>query len=120
MGGALRRARTPWRLAEERFTTAIDRAGLVTSGPDASDARSIVNMARVGRARARLNLGDLAGVVADASQVDPGFVRYAETATVADNRCNDIYQIMDLEQHAATAPPHDLMVGGVLDPRVGV
>ena len=119
-GGGLKTRADAWRLAEERFTTAIDLAGRVTSGPDAAEARSIVNMARVGRARARLNLGDLAGVVTDASEVDPGFIRFAETSTIADNRFNDIYQIMDLEQHAAIAPPHDLMVGGVLDPRVGV
>ena len=119
-GGPLVTREDAWRIAEQRFTTALDFAGRVTSGPDAAEAKSIVNMARVGRARARLNLGDLDGAVTDASAVDPGFIRYAETSAVESKRYNDIYQIMDLEQHAAIAPPHDLMVGGVLDPRVPV
>jgi starch-binding outer membrane protein, SusD/RagB family len=56
--------------AEERFTAAIEAASKVNT----SGAREILNLARVGRARARLQLGNKAGVVEDAGQVDRGFV----------------------------------------------
>src|SRR5690606_7949383 len=62
-----------FRKAEERFTAAIAAASASTD----PEAREILNLARVGRARARLNLGDGPGVVEDASAVDEGFVFYA-------------------------------------------
>lgn len=60
-----------YRRAEERFTDAIQVA-------TAAESDSIFNLALVGRARARLNLGDDGGAIADAQQVDPDFVFLAQ------------------------------------------
>lgn len=58
-----------YELAEQEFTRAID----------AADAEpEIEQAARVGRARVRLILGDDQGALADAREVDPGFVFNAE------------------------------------------
>lgn len=53
-------------LAEDRFTQAL--AAATTAGND-----SLKTVAYAGRARARLDKGDLAGADADAKQVPPGF-----------------------------------------------
>ncbi len=64
-----------YRQAEARFTDAIQVA-------TAAESDSILNLALVGRARARLNVGDNAGALADAQQVPADFVflaQYEET-----------------------------------------
>ena len=58
-------------IAIDRFSDAITRATAVND-------QSIVNMARVGRARAQLDLGKLTEAAADAILVPAGFVRNAE------------------------------------------
>lgn len=63
--------------AERRFTLAIQHAEAALNGARGDEARDILNMALVGRARTRLNLGDNPGVLEDASRVDVGYVRYA-------------------------------------------
>ena len=63
--------------AVEFFTLAIDRASLSSAG----EASAIVNMARVGRARAKLNLGDGPGAITDAEAVDMGFIGLANYET---------------------------------------
>src|SRR5688572_3655950 len=66
-------------LAVDRFTTAISHATAVTTpAADVVRADSIRYMALVGRARAHLNMGNSAGVLADAGLVPIGFIRYAE------------------------------------------
>ena len=68
--------------AEATFTTAI--AAAQTAGD-----QEILNMAYVGRARARLDQGNKAGAAADAALVTPGFVLYAsaeETPSTRQNR----------------------------------
>lgn len=68
-------------LAEAMFTRAI------TNATDAS-AAEFLNMARVGRARTRLDLGNKAGAAADARLVPSGFVKNATYSTVASRREN--------------------------------
>lgn len=63
-----------------RFTQAIDVARAAGSG-----AQNILNLALVGRARARLDRGDLAGARADAAQVPASF-RYDVTASLVSAR----------------------------------
>jgi hypothetical protein len=58
-----------------RFKEAITDATITPSNPVAD---SIVNLARVGAARASLNLGDKAGAIAYASAVPANFVVYAD------------------------------------------
>jgi starch-binding outer membrane protein, SusD/RagB family len=64
--------------AEAKFTRAIEAA-------QAAGNDDILNMARVGRARARLNLGQLAEAAADARLVPEGFVKVA-TASITEQR----------------------------------
>ncbi|MGH9161685.1 MAG: RagB/SusD family nutrient uptake outer membrane protein, partial [Vicinamibacteraceae bacterium] len=97
--------------AEGWFTRALQHA--------TSD--DIHNMALVGRARTRLDLGDDAGAVADAIQVPEGFVVLIETSRTSPRRENRHY----VETHDAwewTVAPHyrNLVVDGVPDPRVPV
>ena len=105
--------------AEARFTDAITRATAV------NDA-SLLNMARVGRARARLDLKNLVGAASDAILVPSGFVRNAEfTEGGAAQRENRIYNLTIRNEYLSVAIPYrNLTVNGVsgtvADPRVRV
>jgi hypothetical protein len=69
--------------AEEMFNTAITAA-------TAAGDNQILNMARVGRARARLDQGNKAGATADAALVPAGFVQYASAEADPDRRANRV------------------------------
>ena len=100
--------------AEVRFTRAIEAA-------QAAGNAEIRNMALVGRARTRLNLGDLQGAAADAAQVPADFVKTVTASTVADRRYNRVFAQNNQGQSVSVAPEfRGLTVGGVPDPRVRV
>jgi len=106
-----------WQRAEERFTQAIQ--GARTAG--GAEASSIENMALVGRARTRLNLGNTAGVEADASLVPEDYVRYATYATTTQRRRNKVAQRNNITRDISVHPRfRELEVDGVPDPRVPV
>jgi hypothetical protein len=112
-------------LAEGRFTDAITRAtALKATSPALGD--SLLNMARVGRARARLDLKNLPGAAADAGLVPTGFVRNAEFSEGgAATRENRIYNLTIRNEYLSVAAPYrNLTVNGVPgnvpDPRVKV
>src|SRR3954469_6936515 len=94
--------------AEERFTDAITRATAVND-------QSVLNMARVGRARARLNLKNLTGAASDAIAVPASFVRNAEfTEGGAATRENRIYNLTLRNDYlSVSAPYRNLTVNGV-------
>jgi len=106
-------------LAEARFSDAITRA-------TALGDQSLLNMARVGRARARLDLKNLPGAAADAALVPAGFVRNAEFSEGgAAQRENRIYNLTIRNEYLSVAAPYrNLTVNGVPgnvpDPRVKV
>lgn len=101
-------------IAEERFTTAIEVA-------QAANATEILNMARVGRARVRLNLGRGADAAADARSVPVDFVRHATYSATAERRNNLIFVYNQRNLQVSVDPEYrDLTVGGVPDPRVPV
>ena len=106
-------------VAETRFTDAIARATAVND-------QSILNMALVGRARARLDLKNLTGAAADANLVPAGFVRNAEfTEGGVSNRENRIYNLTIRNDYLSVADAYrNLTVNGVPgnvpDPRVKV
>jgi len=103
-----------WALAEERFTDAIARA---TALNDAS----LKNMAIVGRARVRLDLGNLAGAAADAALVPSGFVRNAEFSETTVSRENRLFNLTIRNDFLTVAPEYrNLTVNGAPDPRVKV
>lgn len=99
-------------LAEQRFTDAIARA--TTIGDN-----SLKNMALVGRARARLDLGNFQGAATDASAVPSGFVRNAEFSETNQSRENRIYDLTVRGAFLSVAPAYqNLTVNGQPDPRV--
>lgn len=111
-------------LAEERFTLALSAAA--AAGTTAEDV-SLTNMARVGRARARLNQSaatpsKLALAGQDAALVTSGFVRLATYAGPGDDRrLNRVFQENNQGQSVAVGTRYrGLTVNGVADPRVVV
>lgn len=103
-------------LAEQRFTTAIDAATTANNS-------SVLNMARVGRARVRLAQNKTAEARADAVLVPAGFVREATySAAPAPTRRQNIVntqQFLGLFASVDTSF-RNLTFGGVPDPRVQV
>jgi len=103
------------RIAEQRFTTAIEYA-------KAAGRDDLETMARVGRARARLDLGDLEGAAADAEQVPEGFVWNAEYSTINGRRENRLYNLNRRNRYLSVNPVDygALELDGQPDPRVPV
>jgi starch-binding outer membrane protein, SusD/RagB family len=103
-------------LAEERFSTAIQHAQAAGSA-----YTDILNMARVGRARVRLNLGKTTEALADAQAVPQGFVKNATYSTVNQRRWNRIFTRNHQDLYVSvTASYRNLTFGGVADTRVRV
>jgi hypothetical protein len=113
-GPVMTRAAT-WTVAEQRFTDAITAA-------TALGDKSLLNMALVGRARTRLDLGNLTGAATDAAAVtDASFVRVAEFSETTPARENRIYDLTIRGEFLSVAPAYQgLTVNGVADPRVPV
>lgn len=101
-------------LAETRFTTAIDLA--TTAG-----ATDVLYLARVGRARVRLDLGKLVEAAADAAVVPNGFVYNATYSSANDRRRNRLFFDSQTNLYLSVDPRYrNLTVGGVADKRVTV
>jgi hypothetical protein len=105
------------RLAETRFTEGLALATQVNN----ADLR---NMASVGRARVRLDLGNFAGAIADASTVTAGYLKNA-TRDESDTRRYNAFcaqlTCATFGRHATIAPNYrNLTWQGVADPRVRV
>jgi hypothetical protein len=106
-------------IAEERFTDAITRATALNNS-------NLLNMARVGRARTRLDLKKLPDAAADANLIPSGFVYNIEFTEGGDaRRENRIYNLTIRNDYLSVAQPYqNLSVNGVSpsapDPRVPV
>jgi starch-binding outer membrane protein, SusD/RagB family len=106
-------------IAETRFSDAVARA-------TATNNQSILNMALVGRARARLDLKKLPDAATDANLVPAGFVRNAEfTEGGVAQRENRIYNLTIRNDYLSVSVPYRNMTvngvaGNVPDPRVKV
>jgi starch-binding outer membrane protein, SusD/RagB family len=102
-------------LAVTRFTRAIDAATTVGG----ASADSIRYMALVGRARARLNLGQYAAAATDAALVPAGFVRAASASDASDRRRNRVFAQNNQTDGVTVGPRYrNPTVEGVADPRV--
>jgi hypothetical protein len=100
--------------AESRFTRAIDAA--TASGDDET-----LTLARLGRARARLDVGNKTEAGADASQVPAGFVVNATYSNAKPSRQNVVYNFLaQLLAATVDVPFRDVTFVGVADPRVSV
>lgn len=95
-------------LAEDRFSTAISSA----SG-------ELQTLAYLGRARVRLNQGDMSGAVSDAQQVPDGFAYYATRSSADNSRQNHLYGSNWIDRNIEVDVPFwNLEFEGVPDPRV--
>lgn len=103
-----------FQLADDRFTEAI--AAAQTAKND-----SVLNLAMVGRARARLNLGKLVDAAADAQRVPAGFVWNANFGSDDPLRYNQVY-VRNVRNQAATVDTFYRAVSfaGVRDSRVTI
>jgi hypothetical protein len=98
--------------AETRFTRAIAAAGTNAN---------LLNMARVGRARARLNLNKLPEALADAKAVTSGFRVDALSSALTPRSENRINRLLNTSANLSVEPAYrNVTFGGVADPRVPV
>jgi hypothetical protein len=100
--------------AEARFTRAIDAATAVGD-------EQILDLALLGRARARLGLGNQAGAGADAALIPPGFVVNATYSSAKPRRENLVFSFLSRDLLGTVDLPfRDVTFEGVPDPRVTV
>lgn len=98
--------------AEVRFTTALAAA-------QAANEPALANLARVGRARARLGSADAAGAAEDAAAVPQDFVFNATHDLNAASRNNRIFAQNNQGFAVTVAPSYrNVTVAGAPDPRV--
>ena len=104
--------------ADTKFTAAI---ALVNAMPAGSDKTQLLNLAHAGRARERLDAGDLTAAAAEAALVNPGFEFFVTRSVDAATRYNDAwYWIAELGNSSVDPAYRNMTVGGVPDPRVQV
>lgn len=98
--------------ARSRFDVAIDAAAAASDG-------TTLDFARLGRARAALDMGDFAGAEADAATIPAGFVVNISTDAIDPRRQNAVY-IHTTQGFFGSVDPsfRDVMLDGAPDPRV--
>ncbi|MGH7629996.1 MAG: RagB/SusD family nutrient uptake outer membrane protein [Gemmatimonadales bacterium] len=103
-----------WELAEQKLTLAIDMG--VGAG-----ASEVVNMARLGRARTRLDLGRGVEAVADAQLVPPGFRKEAQYSAATERSSNRIWRMNNRDNRITIEDDfRNVTHMGVADPRAPV
>jgi hypothetical protein len=105
-------------IADTKFTGAITLVNAMTAG---ADKTQLLNLVHAGRARERLDAGDLTTAVSEAQLVAPGFEFFVTRSVDAATRYNDAwYWIAELGNSSVDPAYRNLTVGGVPDPRVQV
>ena len=100
---------------------AIARFDQAVQGAQAAGNADVLNMALVGRARAKLDVGDRAGAAADARQVTANYAKSVTASTIASRRENRVVEQNNNSQSVTVGPTYrNLTFGGVADPRVRV
>jgi hypothetical protein len=100
---------------------AVARFDQAVAGAQAAGNADILNMALVGRARAKLDLGDKAGAAADARLVTASYAKVITASTIASRRENRVVEQNNNAQSVTIGPSYrSLAFGGVADPRVRV
>lgn len=111
-GGPILSRNAVFELAAGKFATAL------TLAQEANDA-SLLNTARVGRARVLLNLGRGAEAASLAREVPEGFTRNATYSTVTGRRYNRLWVTTVRNRYLSAAPAYrDLTLEGEPDTRV--
>ena len=105
-----------FKIAVNRFTESI--AAAQASGNNAPGLE-LLRMAYLGRARAKLNLGDYAGAKADAQQVPAGYVKNATFSATVGRRNNEVWgDNASANRGSSVGEPYRTVMAG--DPRVPV
>ena len=101
--------------AEERFSSAVTLA-------ESAGNANLRSLALTGRARARLNQGNLQGAASDAALIPEGFRWTAQYATVNPGRENRLFNLNRRNRYmsANNFAYADLTLGGEPDPRVPI
>ncbi|HET7563933.1 MAG TPA: RagB/SusD family nutrient uptake outer membrane protein [Gemmatimonadaceae bacterium] len=99
--------------ADSMFSIAIQEA-------QAANVDSITNLALVGRARTRLDLGREADALADAQQVPAGFTYVSTASTTTGRRNNRVYDESNVKSVSSSVAPEfqNVTYNGKPDPRV--
>jgi hypothetical protein len=100
-------------IAETKFTEAIGHA-------EAAGLEDLRLLAVAGRARTRLDLGNLEGAASDAEEIPEGYVWNAEYSTTDARRENRIYNLNRRNYYLSVEVTKNtnLMAGGAPDPRI--
>lgn len=108
---------------EEVFNQAVKRFNTAIDAVQQSGTTEILNMARVGLARALLNLGSLEEAGNAAQDVEEGFVKNASYSSTALRRENQLF-VKNIREQAVTVSPFGVFRNasfqGESDPRVPV
>jgi starch-binding outer membrane protein, SusD/RagB family len=102
--------------SQEIFQTAVAKFDTAVAAAQAAENDSTLNLALVGRARAKLDAGDNAGALADATLVPEGFTYYATYDAATGRRSNRVYT----ENNAGTTVSVTPEYQNLGDPRVSV
>ena len=90
------------KLGIARFTEAITFANSLVGANGTPTDTSILNMAYLGRARAKLKIADYVGAKADAQQVSNGYVRFVSASDAAPRRQNRVTSDNSVANRAAS------------------
>jgi starch-binding outer membrane protein, SusD/RagB family len=103
------------------FQEALSRFNLAITHATSAGDQTTLGLARLGRARIRLNLGDLAGAREDAATIPAGFL-VGTTPAAADIRLQNIVHIHTHRDFFSTVgtPYRAMTLDGAPDPRVQV
>lgn len=107
--------------SDQVFDSAVVRFTKAITAATAANDQNLLNLARVGRARAYLNRGNKAGAAADAGAVPVAFVYNAVHNTLSNRRQNRVFTQNNQGFAVTIAEPYrNMTVQGVADPRVSV
>ena len=103
--------------SQQMFGLAEEKFSMAASGGGPAD---ITNMALVGRARARLNQGNVSGAASDAAQVPAGFVHNARFSPASFRSSNRIWTLNNRDERMSVESLYwNLEYMGTPDPREG-
>jgi starch-binding outer membrane protein, SusD/RagB family len=107
--------------SDQAFDAAISRFDRAITIATQLNDQAILNLALVGRARARLGRGNRAGAAEDAARVPVAFVFSGSADNLADRRQNRVFAQNNAGFAVTVAPAYRAMtVAGRPDPRVNV
>ncbi|HMN08822.1 MAG TPA: RagB/SusD family nutrient uptake outer membrane protein [Gemmatimonadaceae bacterium] len=107
--------------SDQVFDSAVVRFTKAITAATAANDQNVLNLARVGRARAYLDRGNKAAAAADAGGVPVSFVYNAEHNTLSTRRQNRVFTQNNQGLAVTIAAPYrNLTVQGVADPRVRI